>query len=53
MCPAFPLAARDMGQIIRSLYNQRQPLYRRYAQIAIDCTAKTHEQIVAEIAETI
>ena len=41
----------EKGQTIRSLYNQRQPLYRKYAQITIDCTDKTHEQIVVEIAE--
>jgi len=40
----------EKGQTIRSLYAQRQPLYRQYAQITIDCTGKTHEQIVAEIA---
>ncbi|MEN6334431.1 MAG: shikimate kinase [Phycisphaerales bacterium] len=40
----------EKGQTIRSLYAQRQPLYRKYAQITIDCTDKTHEQIVAEIA---
>jgi shikimate kinase len=40
----------EKGQTIRSLYNQRQPLYRQYAQLTIDCTDKTHEQIVAEIA---
>jgi shikimate kinase len=43
----------EKGQTIRSLYDQRQPLYRRYAQITIDCTGKTHEQIVAEIAQTL
>ncbi len=41
----------EKGQTIRFLYNQRQPLYRRYAQFTIDCTHKTHEQIVAEIAD--
>lgn len=41
----------EKGQTIRSLYAQRQPLYRRYAQLTIDCTDKTHEQIVAEIVE--
>jgi len=41
----------EKGQTIRSLYDQRQPLYRRYAQLTIDCTDKTHEQIVAEIAQ--
>jgi shikimate kinase len=40
----------EKGQTIRSLYDQRQPLYRRYAQLTLDCTGKSHEQIVAEIA---
>jgi shikimate kinase len=39
----------EKGQTIRSLYNQRQPLYRRYAHHTIDCTGKNHEQIVADI----
>jgi shikimate kinase len=39
----------EPGQTIRSLYDQRQPLYRRYAQLTIDCTDKTHEQLVVEI----
>jgi shikimate kinase len=39
----------EEGQTIRSLYDQRQPLYRRYAQLSLDCTGKSHEQIVAEI----
>jgi len=39
------------GQTIRSLYDHRQPLYRRYAQHTIDCTAKNHDQIVSEIAD--
>ena len=43
----------EKGQTIRSLYDQRQPLYRKYAQITIDCTDKSHEQIVAEIAEAL
>ena len=43
----------EKGQTIRSLYDQRQPLYRKYAQITIDCTDKNHEQIVAEIAHTL
>ena len=40
----------EKGQTIRSLYVQREPLYRQYAQITIDCTDKNHEQIVDEIA---
>lgn len=43
----------EKGQTIRSLYDQREPLYRRYAQFTIDCTGKNHEQIVAEIAQTV
>jgi shikimate kinase len=43
----------EKGQTIRSLYAQRQPLYRKYAQLTIDCTDKTHDQIVSEIIGTI
>jgi len=39
----------EKGQTIRSLYDQRQPLYRRYAHLTVDCTGKNHEQIVADI----
>jgi len=39
----------EKGQTLRSLYRQRQPLYKRYAQITIDCSGKTHEQVVDEI----
>ncbi|OHB65177.1 MAG: shikimate kinase [Planctomycetes bacterium RBG_13_62_9] len=39
----------EKGQTIRSLYDQRQPLYRKYAQLTIDCTGRTHDQIVSEI----
>ena len=41
----------EKGQTIRSLYDQRQPLYRQYAQLTIDCTDKTHEQIVIEVCQ--
>lgn len=43
----------EKGQTIRSLYNQRQPLYRRYAQITIDATHKNHDQLVTEIIDTL
>jgi len=39
----------EKGQTIRSLYEHREPFYRRYAQLAIDCTDKNHDQIVTEI----
>jgi shikimate kinase len=41
----------ERGQTIRSLYDQRQSLYRQYAQLTIDCTDKNHEQVVTEIIE--
>jgi len=43
----------EEGQTIRSLYTQRQPLYHKYAQLTINCTNKTHDQIVTEIARTL
>ncbi len=43
----------EPGQTIRSLYDQRQGLYRRYAQITLDCTAKNHDEIVTELVETL
>ncbi|HNS19990.1 MAG TPA: shikimate kinase [Sedimentisphaerales bacterium] len=43
----------EKGQTIRSLYDQREPLYRQYAQVTIDCTDKNHEQIVAEITTNV
>lgn len=39
----------EKGQTLRGLYQERQPLYRKYAQLTIDCSAKNHEQIVDEI----
>lgn len=41
----------ERGQTIQSLYAERQPLYRKYAQITIDCTGKNHDQIVTEAIE--
>jgi shikimate kinase len=41
----------EPGQTVRSLYDQRQLFYRKYAQLTIDCTAKNHDQIVTEIIE--
>ncbi len=37
------------GETLAELYAERMPLYRRYAQITIDCAGKTHEQITQEI----
>jgi shikimate kinase len=43
----------ERGQTIRSLYDQRQPLYRKYAQLTIDCTGKNHGRVVTAIAQTL
>lgn len=39
----------EPGQNVRGIYEQRQDLYRRYAQITVDCTDKNHDQVVTEI----
>lgn len=39
----------EKGQTLKSLYEQRQPLYKKYSQVTIDCSNKLHEQIVDEI----
>ena len=39
----------EKGQTLKSLYEQRQPLYKKYAQLTIDCSNKLHEQIVEQI----
>ena len=42
------------GQTLRSLYNERQPLYERYADITIEWTAKsTLEQTVTRITKAL
>jgi len=43
----------ERGQTIRNLYDQRQSLYRQYAQLTIDCAGKNHEQVVTEIVQTL
>jgi shikimate kinase len=41
----------EKGQTIRSLYDQREPLYRRYADLTIDCRDKNHDELVTEIVQ--
>ena len=45
--------AMKPGQTLAGLYDEREPLYRRWAEIAIDCEGKTHEEVVVEVAERI
>ena len=37
------------GQTLHGIFQQRQPLYRYYADVAVDCANRTQEQIVEEI----
>lgn len=37
------------GQNLSQLFNERMPLYRRYADKTIDCSGKNHEEVIAEI----
>ena len=39
------------GQTLMDLYTERVPLYKKYADITIDCHKKAIRQLVAEIAE--
>jgi len=41
--------AMKSGQTLSDLYNERMPLYKKYADIEIDCSRKHIETIVSEI----
>lgn len=43
--------ALKKGQSLKDLYEERIPLYEKYADITVDCYQKEIRQIVAEIAE--
>ena len=36
-------------QSLRELFHERMPLYRKYADITIDCSRKNHEVVLSEI----
>ncbi|MGA1795873.1 MAG: shikimate kinase [bacterium] len=40
---------RRPGQCLSELYNERVPLYRRYAEIDVDCSGKNHEEVISAI----
>jgi shikimate kinase len=40
-------------QTLRSLFEERQPLYQRHADITIGCAGRTHEEVVAAIMATL
>lgn len=37
------------GQTLHGIYQHRQPLYRQYADLTIDCVDRTQEEIVEQI----
>lgn len=39
------------GQTLKDLYEERTPLYEKYAHVVISCSGKMLREIVAEIAE--
>ncbi len=41
------------GETLASLHAARHPLYARYADLTIDCTAKTQDEIVMAIASAL
>ncbi len=41
--------AIDPGETLKTLYDKRQRLYQKYAQITVHCGTKTHDQVVSEI----
>jgi shikimate kinase len=43
--------ARSQEQTFQDLYEERCPLYKKYANIRIDCSNNTQEEIVVMIAE--
>lgn len=43
--------ARNESQSIKDLYNERVPLYEKYADITVNCSARDVESVVAEIKD--
>ena len=39
------------GQTFGELYDERRPLYEQYADITIDCTGLSHEEVVRRVIE--
>jgi shikimate kinase len=45
--------AMEKSRTLQGLYENRQPLYEKFAEITINCTGKTHEQIVDDIISSL
>jgi shikimate kinase len=41
------------GQTLKSLYNDRHPLYRKYADITIPCDGLNHDEVVSAIIKAL
>ena len=41
------------GQTLKDLYEERIPLYEKYAHVTVDCNGKMLREIVAEVAELV
>ena len=43
----------EKGQSLANLFEKRQPLYKKYTEVTIDCANKRHEQIIEEIIASV
>jgi len=41
------------GQTFQDLYDERRPLYERYADVTIDCAGLTHDDVVRQILDAL
>ena len=43
----------EPGQTLATLYQEREPLYRKYADVVVDCSGLNHEEVVIKIVHTV
>jgi shikimate kinase len=41
------------GQTLKSLYNDRYPLYQKYADLRLDCDGLNHDEVISAIIKTL
>ncbi|NIA16032.1 MAG: shikimate kinase [Nitrospiraceae bacterium] len=41
------------GQTFAELFEERRPLYERYADVTVDCTGLNHDEVVARVLDAI
>jgi shikimate kinase len=44
---------RFPGQTLEALYEERRPLYLKYAGLKVDCGGKTHEQVARAVIDAV